>query len=134
MSYSSPRFLNADLDIEAHTDLHPLMAHWRDQLCSLVQPADTGTHFVRFELLEQHTNAADTIRKFCEVVENLPTELLGFWRQCPVRSLDIGYDSGDHKPVLLENLPAALLARVAQYFTALNITIYPLYLPEAIVP
>lgn len=123
---ATPHFLNVDLDIRAHADLQPLVEHWRDQLCQLGSGIDTDPFFVTLECSEGYKNAADTIRQFCEAVESLPPHLLHFWQQCPARILDIGYDSGSERPVLQENLPAELLARVARHFTELKVTIYPI--------
>jgi hypothetical protein len=122
---TNPRYLNVDLDVHAMTDPQVLMDHWAKSMIPLVEPADTGEPFVRFELYEPFQNAADTIRCFCDAVEELPPHLLQFWQECPERRLDIGYDSGQTNPLLVEQLPAELLARVAQHFTGLVITIYP---------
>jgi len=120
----TPHFLNVDLDIHAHADLQPLIAHWK-QLIPLVTPEDAGDNFVRFELGEAYPTASETIQHFCTAVENLPPDLLQFWYQCPKRILDIGYESGTERPFLQDALPAELLLRVAQYFTSLDISLYP---------
>ena len=120
----SPYFLNVDLDIHAHADLQPLIAYWK-QLIPLVTPEDAGTNFVRFELDEDYPTASETIRHFCAAVENLPPDLLQFWHYCPQRILDIGYESGTERPILQEALPVELLLKVAQYFTSLDVSIYP---------
>ena len=120
----APHFLNVDLDIHAHTDLQPLIAHWK-QLIPLVTPEDAVDNFVRFELGEAYPTASETIRHFCAAVENLPTDLLQFWHQCPKRILDIGYESGAERPMLQDALPVELLLKVSQYFTSLDISIYP---------
>lgn len=120
----TPHFLNVDLDIHAHADLQPLIAHWK-QLIPLVIPEDTGDNFVRFELGEAFPTASETILHFCGAVENLPPDLLEFWYQCPQRILDIGYESGSTGPILQEALPSELLLKIAQYFTSLDISLYP---------
>ncbi len=120
----TPHFLNVDLDIHGLTDLQPLIAHWQ-QLIPLVTPEEAGYNFVRFELGEAYPTAYETIRHFCAAVENLPPDLLQFWYQCPKRILDIGYESGAERPILQDALPAELLLKVAQYFTSLDISLYP---------
>ena len=120
----TPHFLNVDLDIHAHADLQPLIAHW-EQLIPLVTPEDTGTNFVRLELLDSYPTASEVIQYFCDAVENLPPDLLHFWYQCPKRILDIGYESGTERPMLQDAFPVELLLQVAQYFTSLDISIYP---------
>ena len=120
----TPHFLNVDLDIHAHADLQPLIGHWK-QLLPLVSPEDAGDNFVRFELEEHYPTAFETIQHFCAAVEKLPPDLLQFWYQCPKRTLDIGYESGRERPMLQDGLPTELLLKVAQYFTSLDISIYP---------
>jgi hypothetical protein len=120
----TPHFLNVDLDIHAQADLQPLIAHWK-QLITLVTPEDTGTNFVRFELMDSYPTASEVIQYFCTAVENLPPDLLQFWHQCPKRILDIGYESGSERPMLQDAFPAELLLKVAQYFTSLDISLYP---------
>lgn len=121
-----PQFLNVDLDVEAHADLQPLIDYWNDHLIALVQPSDTGTHFARFESVVQPEDAPEAIRLFCDAVEGLPADLAAFWQQCPVRRLDIGYDSGSEAPYHHTELPADLLARAAHYFTGIGIVLYPI--------
>lgn len=120
----TPLFINVDLDIHAHADLQPLIAHWK-QLFPLVRPEDAGNNFVRFELEERYPTAAETIQHFCAAVEKLPPDLLQFWYQCPQRILDIGYESGSAGPILQEALPVELLIKVTRYFTSLDVSIYP---------
>lgn len=120
----TPHFLNVDLDVHAHADLQPLIEHWK-QLIPLVTPEDTGTNFVRFELMDAYPTASEVIQYFCTAVENLPPDLLQFWHQCPKRILDIGYESGPERPMLQDALPVELLLKVAQYFTSLDISLYP---------
>lgn len=120
----TPHFLNVDLDIHAHADLQPLIKHWK-HLIPLVTPEDAGDNFVRFELGEAYPTAYETIRHFCAAVENLPPDLLQFWHQCPKRILDIGYESGTERPILQDAFPVELLLKVAQYFTSLDISLYP---------
>lgn len=120
----TPHFLNVDLDIHAHADLQPLIAHWK-QFIPLVTPENAGDNFVRLELGEAYPTASETIRYFCTAVEKLPPDLLQFWYQCPKRILDIGYESGVERPMLQDAFPAELLLKVAQYFTSLDISLYP---------
>ncbi len=117
--------MNVDLDIHAHADLQPLIDHWQDQLIPLVSPTIAGAHFVRFELADSYPTASETIQYFCTAVENLPPDLLQFWQQCPKRILDIGYESGTERPMLQDALPMELLLKIAQYFTSLDISLYP---------
>lgn len=120
----TPHFLNVDLDVYSDTDLQPLITHW-GQLLTLLTPEEAGTNCVRFEFVEPYPTASETIQHFCTVVESLPPDLLQFWYQCPKRILDIGYESGTERPMLQEALPTELLLKVAQYFTSLDISIYP---------
>jgi hypothetical protein len=119
------RFLNVDLDIEGTANLTPLRSHWSEVMIDLVEDSEMIPNVARFELLKSRPNATETIQRFCEVVESLPPDLLQIWNQCPVRHLNIGYDSGKKRPALIETIPSALLARVVRSFTALEITIYP---------
>lgn len=120
-----PRFLNVDLDVEAHADLQPLIDYWSGHFVVVVHPSDTGTNFARFECVLQPTDAAEAIRLFCDAVDGLPADLAELWQQCQVRRLDIGYDSGSEAPYCQHELPADLLARVAYSFTGIGVVVYP---------
>lgn len=124
-----PRYLNVDLDVEGERDfIEALLIHWQANIIALNTPAESGRPAARIELVQEdlNANAATTIAQFCTLVENLPPDLQLGWHQCPLRVLNIGYDSGRQRPALVEALPDALLARVAQSFSALEITIYPI--------
>ena len=121
-----PRFLNVDLDVAAESDLQPLISFWENRLLPLVLPADTGSDTVRFQCITQPEDPAAAIHLFCEAVEALPPDLTEFWCRCPVRKLDIGYDSGQEQPYCQSDLPGALLTRAMRYFTGIGITVYPL--------
>ncbi|MDX1911384.1 MAG: hypothetical protein SFV22_07855 [Saprospiraceae bacterium] len=121
----APRFLNVDLDVEAGGELYPLLEHWKGLMVALVEPSDTDRNFVRLEHSTQPSDAADAIRRFCEAVETLPPDLADFWQHCPVRQLDIGYESGHEPPCYQETLPADLLARAARCFTGIGMIVYP---------
>ncbi len=124
-----PRYLNVDLDVEGERDyIEALLIHWQAHIVTLNTPAESGLPAARIELGHEdpNTNAAATIAQFCTLVENLPPDLREGWHRCPLRVLNIGYNSGQQRPALVEALPAALLARVAQFFSALEITLYPM--------
>jgi len=123
-----PRYLNVDLDVEGERDyIEALLAYCNEHITTLNTPAESGLPAARIQLAQEYPdgNAAATIAQFCTLVENLPPDLRDGWHRCPLRVLNIGYDSGRQRPALVEALPAALLARVAQSFSALEITLYP---------
>lgn len=121
----SPHFLNVDLDIRVHTDPQLLIDHWQEELTVLVNESNSDLKLLRFEWAEEYPNAAACIQAFCTLVEQLPAELMEFWLQFPERVLDIGYESGNTRPVLYDALSAEVLIKVGKYFTGLNFTLYP---------
>lgn len=123
----TPRFLNVDLDVVGTFEgIAALLRHWDNHVATLNTPDETGEPAARIELATSYPNAAETIAQFCALVDELPPALREVWDLCLSRVLNIGYDSGQQRPALVEALPATLLARVAQSFSALEITIYPL--------
>lgn len=123
----SPHFLNIDLDIRVHADPQALIDHWQKELTVLVDESKSDLKLLRFECVESYENAAECIQAFCTLVEQLPPDLMQFWQECLERVLDIGYESGSTKPVLIDALSAEVLIKLGRYFTGLNFTIYPTY-------
>lgn len=119
-------FINVDLDIESAEHPQILLDYFQDKWLVLVDPDIAESHFIRYEIQNQCDDAEATILQFCETLKDLPKEVAAFWRECPVRVLDIGYQSGKDKPVLVNSLSLNTLNLIAQYFTGLAITIYPI--------
>lgn len=121
----SPHFLNVDLDIRVHADPQALIDHWQDDLIVLVDESKSELKLLRFECVEQYSNAVQCIEAFCTLVEQIPPDLVQFWQECPERILDIGYESGSEHPALSDDFSVSLLQKVSAHFTQLKITIYP---------
>jgi hypothetical protein len=122
---TTPRFINVDLDIETHEKAEPLIRYLDERLLRLGEESNAFPQFVTYELMENYGTAEETIALFCAEMEALPSDLYVLWQLCPVRALDIGFDSGTERPASQGGLPADLLGRVVAHFTAINWTIYP---------
>jgi hypothetical protein len=83
-------FLNVDLDRGGQCDLEELLGH----LGSDVLVMNKADKFMSLELNEPYLSLDETLVKWIELIERLPSAARKIWDQCEFRTMNIGIQGG----------------------------------------
>lgn len=139
-------FLNVDLEIisdEPLDELRDVFAARQDRFFVLYcGPRQDNEFFACFEIYPDNDllldvgdadeepvmrsiPAAEKMAAFCGELEALPDSARRVFDRARKRVFDVGYESGDHCPALVDTFPCDLLSRMAMLKIDLVFTVYP---------
>ena len=87
---SVTQFLNVDLDIRVQGGLETLLDAMGSSVIVLNQTAQAAS----VELNAYDLSLEETAARLAELVNSLPPEARTIWRQCELRSLNVGIQAG----------------------------------------
>ncbi len=125
-------FVNVDLEIESKNDLQSLIGKFGKSVVVLYHDRlANGNDFVSLEIslnsvqAENYGEVDDTVSAFCDLVENLPSELRNTWNKSTERKFNIGFESGNTEKTFNTTIQTRTLKRLAKIGGSIQITIYP---------
>lgn len=120
------QYLNTDLDLEAAQDLSELSGFLAKQglYCLHVGLGADERWYARLNVEASHRQPNVAITRMLRAIRKLPPPLRAVWDACEVRAADIGYDSGYGPRYVAQELPAKILADMAQVNLVLRVTVY----------
>lgn len=87
-------FLNVDLRIYSKSDLQPLVAAMGKKIVVLYVGRERRMHKAQLELAIGHPKSPESaIRKYCELIRQLPVDARELWDTAKSRELDIGIEA-----------------------------------------
>jgi hypothetical protein len=125
---NEPRYIQTDLEIRADFDLRRLVKSFGDAVYKLAcgHPEVGPLTFAGLELSDYSPSLNKTLRNFCKIIEALPERGRTLWDKASSRVFDIGFESGDDRPVMPITIDPKLFVRIAALGATVAVTIYPL--------
>ena len=91
---STTQFLNVDLDVDATSDLQPLVNAFGKKVIVLHAGRIRRRYAIHLELARVTKTADATIRGFCALIESLSKAGRDLWNGAKVREFNIGVQAG----------------------------------------
>ena len=124
VNFDEARRLGAELELVAHSNLHPLFEHMAGAVNPLRNSIDGGIHTLWLELAPSETSLDDAVSRYAAIFDTLPPELRAVWNSCTDRCVNVGLQAGfsPHAFPLLASSGA--IAELSRLRLRLQITLY----------
>ena len=119
------QFLNVDLDITSGSDLSELAAAFGDAVTVLHSGRMDDDWTLSLEVSTEEDSADAVIRRFCDLVEALPTDATDTWCRAKRREFNVGYMCGDEPAFFDSILETETVDLIARNKASIITTIYP---------
>jgi hypothetical protein len=121
------RYLNVDCTLRSSESLTALLSFLEKDIFLLWDQTSETTSFVGFENNLVGSNSPEKdILEFLRLFALLPEELLKQLLDCRVKTLDIGFESGDKGDPVNVELNTNIIRKLSEYGFSLKIRIYPI--------
>jgi len=119
------KFLNVDLRIYAKSDLQPLVSALGDKVIDLYVGRERRMYKAQLELMQQrHKSPESTIRRFCDLIRELPAEARELWDNARSREFDVGIEAPGPLHYYWFSLAPTVIEAAAEIDAYVTVTIY----------
>jgi hypothetical protein len=113
-------FLTVDLDLGAQCDLEELLRHLETAVLVLYRTEK----FLSLELNEPYLSLDETLVKWVEVIERLPSEAKKIWDRCEFRRMNIGIQGGVEPHEAHFTISSKTISSLASVQSEIMLTVY----------
>ncbi len=129
------KYINIELEVRAHTDLHPLLQALGDRFSmNYCGALESGLHLLAGALagseLSDEVSPDATANGLCELIEKLPIASRKLWDSAEDRVFDVGFDANAEPGYGVNLFSPTTLARMAKINARLAVSIYTYDLAE----
>jgi hypothetical protein len=121
---STTEFLNVDLDIYAQFDLQPIVSRLGKKVTVLYVGRERRIYNAHLEVAAVTKSADSTIRRFCGLIQALPTAERQLWNRAKRRDFSIGVQAGEQPNSCDFAVEAETVQAVAQVGARIVLTVY----------
>jgi hypothetical protein len=117
-------FLNVDLDLRSRMPLDALVRAFGRRVVALYVGQEGRGYGAHLELAAALTDADRAIRRFVQLVDELPPSARRLWTGAQVREFNVGIQAGTHPHAFALNLQPSTLRALARVGARVGITVY----------
>jgi hypothetical protein len=119
------KFLNVDLRIYSKSDLQPLVSALGDKVIDLYVGRERRMYKAQLELMQQrHKSPESAIRRFCELIRELPAEARELWDTARSREFDVGIEAPGQLHYYWFSLAPTVIKTASEIDAYITVTVY----------